>query len=127
MRNAFYSEYLRRIMPHINEYLSEITDIGSSTTDLYNTSSEVILSIFKDCRLDIPSYMRPLTMKDYFDSKAVNEIMIKFFQRQYRLNRDFFEINKKNNQLIFEDKSSSTVGKMTPMKIVESLPPRIRS
>ena len=51
MRNAFYSEYLRRIMPHINEYLSEITDIGSSTTDLYNTSSEVILSIFKDCRL----------------------------------------------------------------------------
>ena len=29
-------------MPHINEYLSEITDIGSSTTDLYNTSSEVI-------------------------------------------------------------------------------------
>ena len=127
MRNAFYSEYLRRIMPHINEYLSEITDIGSSTTDLYNTSSEVILSIFKDCRLDIPSYMRPLTMKDYFDSKAVNEIMIKFFQRQYRLNRDFFEINKKNNQLIFEDKSSSTVGKMTPMKIVESLPPELEA
>lgn len=95
MRNDLYSEYLRRIIPHINRYLSEITDIGSSTTDLYNISSEVIISIFKDCKLDIPPYMRPLTMQDYFDSKAVNEIMIKFFQRQYRLNRDFFAINRK--------------------------------
>lgn len=127
MRNTFYSEYLRRIIPYINQYLSEITDIGSSSMDLYNISSEVILSIFKDCKLDIPSYMRPLTMKDYFDSRAVNEIMIKFFQRQYRLNRDFFEINKKNNQLIFEDKSSSSVGKMTPMKIAESLPPELEA
>lgn len=127
MRNDLYSEYLRRIIPHINRYLSEITDIGSSTTDLYNISSEVIISIFKDCKLDIPPYMRPLTMQDYFDSKAVNEIMIKFFQRQYRLNRDFFSINRKNNQLIFEDKSSSSVGKMTPMKIVESLPPELEA
>lgn len=127
MRNDLYSEYLRRIIPHINRYLSEITDIGSSTTDLYNISSEVIISIFKDCKLDIPPYMRPLTMQDYFDSKAVNEIMIKFFQRQYRLNRDFFAINRKNNQLIFEDKSSSSVGKMTPMKIVESLPPELEA
>ena len=99
MRNNFYSEYLAKIIPHINLYLSQINDLGSSSIDLYNISSEVIISIFKECGLDIPSYMRPLTMKDYFDSRAVNEIMIKFFQRQYRLNRDFFEVNKK--KLIF--------------------------
>ena len=127
MRNNFYSEYLAKIIPHINLYLSQINDLGSSSIDLYNISSEVIISIFKECGLDIPSYMRPLTMKDYFDSRAVNEIMIKFFQRQYRLNRDFFEVNKKNNQLIFEDKSLSSVGKMTPMRIAESLPPELEA
>lgn len=105
MRNNFYSEYLAKIIPHINLYLSQINDLGSSSIDLYNISSEVIISIFKECGLDIPSYMRPLTMKDYFDSRAVNEIMIKFFQRQYRLNRDFFEVNKKNNQLILKIKA----------------------
>lgn len=127
MRNNFYSEYLAKIIPHINLYLSQINDLGSSSIDLYNISSEVIISIFKECGLDIPSYMKPLTMKDYFDSRAVNEIMIKFFQRQYRLNRDFFEVNKKNNQLIFEDKSLSSVGKMTPMRIAESLPPELEA
>ncbi len=127
MSNALYSEYLRRIIPHINRYLSEMADLGTSSMDLYSTSSEVLLSIFKDNGLDIPSYMRPLTMKDYFDNKAVHEIMIKFFQRQYRLNREFFEVIKKNNQLVFEDKSASSVGKMTPMKIVESLPPELEA
>lgn len=127
MRNAFYSEYLRRIIPHINHYLSEIEDLGSSNIDLYNISSMVILDIFKDSGLDLPKYMRPLTMKDYFDSRAINEIMIKFFQRQYRLNRDFFQIIKKNNQLVFEDKSASSVGKMTPIRIAESLPPEIEA
>lgn len=127
MRNNLYSEYLKRIIPHINRYLSEINDLGSSNMDLYNISSQVIIDIFKDNGLDIPSYMRPLSMKDYFDSKAVNEIMIKFFNRQYKLNRTFFEVNKKMNQLIFEDKSASTVGKMTPMKIVESLPPELEA
>lgn len=48
-------------------------------------------------------------------------------KKQYRLNRDFFEVNKKNNQLIFEDKSLSSVGKMTPMRIAESLPPELES
>ena len=76
-------------------YLSQINDLGSSSIDLYNISSEVIISIFKECGLDIPSYMRPLTMKDYFDSRAVNEIMIKFFQRQYRLNRDSLKLTRK--------------------------------
>lgn len=127
MRNAFYSEYLHRIIPHINRYLSEIEDLGSSNIDLYNVSSTIILEIFKDNALDLPDYMRPLTMKDYFDSRAINEIMIKFFQRQYRLNRDFFQVVKKNNQLIFEDKSASTVGKMTPMRIAESLPPEVEA
>ena len=127
MHNNLYSEYLQRIIPHINRYLSEMNDLGTSNMDLYNISSEVILSIFKDSGVDIPNYMRPLSMKDYFDSKAVNEIMIKFFNRQYKLNRTFFEVNKKTNQLIFEDKSALTVGKMTPMKIVESLPPELEA
>lgn len=127
MHNALYSEYLRRIIPHINRYLSEIEDLGSSNIDLYNISSTIIIEIFKDSKLDLPEYMRPLTMKDYFDSRAINEIMIKFFQRQYRLNRDFFQVIKKNNQLVFEDKSASTVGKMTPMRIAESLPPEIEA
>lgn len=127
MRNNFYSAYLTKMIPHINLYLSQINDLGSSNIDLYNISSEVIISIFKDCNLDIPAYMRPLTMKDYFDSRAVNEIMVKFFQKQYRLNRDFFEVIKKNNQLIFEDKSASSVGKMTPMRIAESLPPELEA
>lgn len=127
MRNDFYSEYLNKIIPHINTYLSQMQDLGSSNMDLYNISSEIIISIFKECGLDIPDYMRPLTMKDYFDSRAVNEIMIKFFQKQYRLNRDFFEVIKKNNQLIFEDKSASSVGKMTPMRIAESLPPELEA
>ena len=127
MKNNFYSEYLAKMIPHINLYLSQITDLGSSNMDLYSISSEVIISIFKDCGLDVPEYMRPLSMKDYFDSRAVNEIMIKFFQKQYRLNREFFEVIKKNNQLVFEDKSASSVGKMTPMRIAESLPPELEA
>lgn len=127
MKNSFYSEYLAKMIPHINLYLSQITDVGSSNMDLYSISSEVIISIFQDCGLDVPDYMRPLSMKDYFDSRAVNEIMIKFFQKQYRLNRDFFEVIKKNNQLVFEDKSASSVGKMTPMRIAESLPPELEA
>ncbi len=127
MRGALYSEYLRRMMPHINRYLSEMNDLGASSLDLYRISSEVLIEIFQDNGAEIPSYMRVMTMKDYFDSKAVNDIMIKYFQHQYKLNRNFFEVLKKNNQLVFEDKSASSVGKITPMKIVESLPPELEA
>lgn len=127
MRSALYSEYLRRIIPHINRYLSEMNDLGASSLDLYRISSEVLIEIFQDSGAEIPSYMRVMTMKDYFDSKAVNDIMIKYFQHQYKLNRNFFEVLKKNNQLVFEDKSTSSVGKITPMKIVESLPPELEA
>lgn len=127
MSNSIYCAYLKKMFPHINYFLNEMTDLGRSTTDLYELSSKVLIEIFEEAGATIPSYMRPIPMKEFFNTQSVNEIMIKFFQNQYQLNREFFVVDKKNNQLVFEDKSANTVGKMSPMKIVESLPPEVEA
>ena len=59
MRNDFYSEYLNKIIPHINTYLSQMQDLELSNMDLYNISSEIIICIFKECGLDIPDLYAP--------------------------------------------------------------------
>lgn len=105
LTNALYREYLRRMLPKINNLLDAMIQGGLDDTwypDLMLISSETLIEIFKDYGYKIPSYIRPLTFNadysvnaTYIAQDSLNEIY-----ELYTHEKNAFKITKK--QVIIE-------------------------
>ncbi|MBR3302491.1 MAG: hypothetical protein IKI73_07510 [Firmicutes bacterium] len=97
---AFYREYLRRmfdIVPSLAEDMKD--DSIDSTPDILERSSEVICDIFNEYSDTVPSFIRKLSLEDYFSEKVTGKQTIKIIQTAWRTNRKAFTISKANNEL----------------------------
>lgn len=73
LTNAFYREYLRRMLPKITNLLNSIIEDeleDSWYPDTMALSSETILEILKDFGYEKPSYIRRLTFNDDYSVNA---------------------------------------------------------
>lgn len=73
LTNAFYREYLRRMLPKITNLLNSIIEDeleDSWYPDTMVLSSETILEILKDFGYEKPSYIRRLTFNDDYSVNA---------------------------------------------------------
>ena len=76
---AFYREYLRRMLVIVSDLLEDIKDdFSESAPDILAASSQVLLDIFSEyMESELPSYIRPLTLEDYF-SESPNSFVCSY-------------------------------------------------
>lgn len=98
---AFYREYLRKMLEVVSDLLEEMKDDSSeSAPDILAASSQVLLSIFSACtENDLPSYMRPLTLEDYFSEKVTGRYARETIRNAWQISRFSFEISERANEL----------------------------
>lgn len=98
---AFYREYLRRMMTIVADLLEEIKDDASeSAPDILAASSQVLLDIFSECAgSDLPAYVRPLTLEDYFSEKVTGRYVMETIRNAWQTSRSSFEISERANEL----------------------------
>lgn len=98
---AFYREYLRRMLEIVSELLEAMKDENSeSAPDILAASSRVLMDIFSECLSEeLPSYMRPLSLEDYFSEKVTGSYAIKTICNAWKINRASFDISPHANEL----------------------------
>lgn len=98
---AFYREYLRRMLEVVSDLLEEMKDDASeSAPDILAASSQVLLDIFREYKEgELPSYIRFLTLEDYFSEKVTGSYAIKTIRNAWETSRDSFEISEKTGEL----------------------------
>lgn len=98
---SFYREYLRKMLEVVSDLLEEMKDDASeSAPDILAASSQVLLGIFSACtENDLPSYMRPLTLEDYFSEKVTGRYARETIRNAWQISRSSFEISERANEL----------------------------
>ena len=98
---AFYREYLRKMLEVVSDLLEEMKDdVSESAPDILAASSQVLLGIFSACtENDLPSYMRPLTLEDYFSEKVTGRYARETIRNAWQISRSSFEISERVNEL----------------------------
>lgn len=98
---AFYREYLRKMLEVVSDLLEEMKDDSSeSAPDILAASSQVLLGIFSACtENDLPSYMRPLTLEDYFSEKVTGRYARETIRNAWQISRASFEISERAKEL----------------------------
>lgn len=98
---AFYREYLRKMLEVVSDLLEKMKDDASeSAPDILAASSQVLLGIFSACtENDLPSYMRPLTLEDYFSEKVTGRYARETIRNAWQISRASFEISERAKEL----------------------------
>ena len=98
---AFYREYLRRTLGVVADLLEALKDDHSECApDILAASSQVLLDIFKDYSAqELPSYIRVLTLEDYFSEKVTGSYAIKTIRSAWLTSRSSFALSEHANEL----------------------------
>lgn len=98
---AFYREYLQRMLGIVSDLLEDIKDDRSeSAPDVLAASSQVLMEIFTEYTgQELPSYIRELTLEDYFSEKVTGGYAIKTIRSAWQTSRSSFEISEYANEL----------------------------
>lgn len=97
---AFYREYLRRMMESVPELIEQMKDDEVETSpDLLQCSSKILYDIFEEYAEEIPSFIRVLSLEDYFSEQVTGKNTITIIQNAWRVNKKAFKVDKKNNEL----------------------------
>ena len=96
---AFYREYLCKMLIQVPVLLKEMaSDEAESAPDILKYSSEIIISIMKEY-IDLPEYIRPLSLDDYFSERVTGKYAMKTIRNAWKTSRKSFELDKKRNEL----------------------------
>ncbi len=104
---AFYTEYIRRITPEINNIINKmceriITDEQYQwQPDVLALSSDIIHEILNDCGISIPEYFPNVTYQDFFGSEIIGEDAKNIIIRDWEHNPNLFKRNPKRNELVY--------------------------
>lgn len=98
---ALYREYLRQMLAIVAELLEELkSDDSESAPDILAESSRVLVDLIQTySKVPCPTYIRPLTLEDYFSEKVTGSYAIKTIRSAWNTSQSSFEISKRNNEL----------------------------
>ena len=98
---ALYREYLRQMLAIVAELLEELkSDDSESAPDILAESSRVLVDLIQTySEVPCPTYIRPLTLEDYFSEKVTGSYAIKTIRSAWNTSQSSFEISKRNNEL----------------------------
>ena len=94
---AFYREYLRLMLEKILGMMDQLKDDNpeSECPDILKTSSEVLYGIFSTHTDELPSYIRKLSLEDYFSEKVTGKYAIQVIKTAWDSNPKSFEIDER--------------------------------
>lgn len=98
---ALYREYLRQMLAIVAELLEEMkSDDSERAPDILAESSRVLVELIQThSEGPCPSYIRPLTLEDYFSEKVTGSYAIKTIRSAWDISRSSFDISKQKNEL----------------------------
>lgn len=98
---AFYREYLRRMLEIVPDLLEDLKeDEHEDTPDILALSSKIIFGIIKESTAgELPFYIRPITLEDYFSEKVTGAYAIKTIKDAWQVNKKAFVVDKRYGQL----------------------------
>ena len=85
----------------IPELLEEIkSDEAESAPDILAASSAIIVSIIREYTVgDLPTFVRELTLDDYFSERVTGSYAIKAICNAWKTSQTSFEISERTNEL----------------------------
>ncbi len=95
----FYRKYLALMLDRIPDLIDQIKQDDAEAPDILKCSSEVIISIIKEYSDDLPEYIRPLSLENYFSEHVTGKYAIKTIQTAWKTSRKSFVVNRRNNEL----------------------------
>ncbi|NLV50166.1 MAG: NgoFVII family restriction endonuclease [Clostridiales bacterium] len=99
----FYREYLRRMLDLLPDLIEALkSDDAESAPDILKYSSEIIVDIFREHLPELPDYIRPLSLENYFSEQVTGKYAMKTIQNAWKTSRKSFVINYKNNELRYD-------------------------
>lgn len=98
---AFYREYLRRMLEEVPLMLDKLkSDEDAEAPDILAVSSKTFCDIIREHHNDtMPSFVRELTLEDYFSEKVTGSHAIKAIRSAWDINKKAFTVDKKMGQL----------------------------
>ena len=98
---ALYREYLRRMLDSVLELMEALKDDNpeSESPDILKASSVILCSIFSENLSDCPTFIRELSLEDYFSEKVTGKYAIQTIKTAWQANPNAFEVNKRMNTL----------------------------
>ena len=100
LKTAFYREYLRRMIPEVQNLLEIIKDKDAERApDILKVSSDVLFDIISENAEIVPDYIRHLSLIDYFGEEVTGKSVKKEIQRAWDTSRAYFLVNEKINEL----------------------------
>ena len=94
---AFYREYLRLMLEKIPDMMEQLKDENpeSECPDILRVSSEVLYGIFAAHESELPSYIRKLSLEDYFSEKVTGKYAIQVIKTAWTSNPNAFEVDER--------------------------------
>ena len=94
---AFYREYLRLMLEKIPDMMDQLKDDNpeSECPDILKVSSEVLYEIFSAHESKLPSYIRKLSLEDYFSEKVTGKYAIQVIKTAWSSNPKSFEVDER--------------------------------
>lgn len=101
---ALFREYVRRMFEVVPDMVEELKDDDVDVSpDILKASSQILCDIFRDfSSFESPSYIRPLSLDDYFSEKVTGNHAIQTIRTAWKANRAAFKIDRKSNQLKYD-------------------------
>ena len=95
----FYRKYLALMLDRIADLIDLIKQDNAEAPDILKCSSEVIVTIIMEYAKELPEYIRPLSLEDYFSEHVTGKYTIKTIKTAWNTSRKSFVINRRNNEL----------------------------
>ncbi len=96
---AFYREYLGRMLELLPDLIDQLKDEEAEAPDILMYSSQIIVDIISKFCPELPEYIRPLTLENYFSESVTGKYAIKTIRNAWSTSRRSFVVNPRNNEL----------------------------
>lgn len=89
---------MMEIIPDLQENMKDET--AENAPDILAESSRILGEIFNEfAKGELPSYIRALTLEDYFSEKVTGSYAIKTIRNAWKTSRPSFELSERTNEL----------------------------
>lgn len=101
VKTALYRSYLGEMLKRLPDIMENIKDEEAQTPpDILSISSEILFDIItKSYAEQLPSFVRRLTLEDYFSEKITRAELVTSIKKAWSVNRNAFVVDKKIGEL----------------------------
>ena len=100
---AFYREYLRRMLEAIPDLIEMMkADETECAPDILMISSKIIVDIIEENTENMPTYVRGLSLEDYFSEHVTGKHAKETILNAWKTNPNNFKVIKKTNELRYD-------------------------